>query len=86
MFKLILIKENCSRVSTDVNGLQLESISGFKQKSQNAESVPSTLNCSLFITKVNFMANKFITVVMLEGLPLIKLTQGLGAKLVEQGS
>lgn len=32
------------------------------------------------------MANKFITVVMLEGLPLIKLTQELRAKLVEQGS
>lgn len=44
------------------------------------------LNCSLFITKVNFMANKFITVVMLEGLPLIKLTQGLRAKLQEQRS
>lgn len=69
-----------------VNGLQFKSIRDFKQKSQNAESVPSTLNCSLFITKVNFMANKFITVVMLEGLPLIKLTQELRAKLLEQRS
>lgn len=86
MFKLILIRENCRGLSADVNGLQLKSNSSFKQKSQNAESVPSTLNCSLFITKVNFMANKFITVVMLEGLPLIKLTQELRAKLVEQGS
>lgn len=86
MFKLILMKENCRGVGADVNGLQHESFSGFKQKSQNAESVPSTLNCSLFITKVNFMANKFITVVMLEGLPLIKLTQGLRAKLLEQES
>lgn len=80
------MKENCRGVGTDVNGLQLESINSFKQKSQKAESVRSTLNSSLFITKVNFMANKFITVVMLEGLPLIKLTQGLRAKLVEQGS
>lgn len=86
MFKLILIKENCKGVGVDVNGLQLKSISGLKQKSQKAESAPSTLNCSLFITKVNFMANKFITVVMLEGLPLIKLTQELRAKLVEWGS
>lgn len=69
-----------------VNGLQFKSSRDIKHKSQNAESVPSPLNCSLFITKVNFMANKFITVVMLEGLPLIKLTQELRAKLLEQRS
>lgn len=80
------MKENCRAACAGVTGLQLKRVGGFKQKSQNAESVSSTLTCSLFIAKVNFMPNKFITVVMLEGLPPIKLPQELRAKLLEQRS
>lgn len=57
----------------------------FKQKVEIRNESPKLI-CSLFIRKVNFMANRFITVVMLEGPSLIILTQELRAKLLDRRS